>query len=356
MELALYAPAHGYYAGGRAAIGRRGDYLTSVSTGPLFGRLLSDQFEEMWRLMGRPAEFTLLEQGANTGDFAHDVLVAAGAFPEFFQALRYRIVEPFPVNKERQRARLAEFCGGTAVEWYPALAAAPGFTGVHFSNELLDAMPVHLLVYRRGEWLERYVSLAEPGGEFVWTEGPFSNQALEPFAARLPRVEGYRTEINLAAHDWLRTVNTRLERGYVLVADYGFSRNDFYHPDRREGTLCCYRSHRRSDDPLVAVGEQDITAHVEFTSLVETGMDAGLELAGFADQHRFMIALGKHAFPDATEPLTPARQKEMRAFATLMHPALLGRGFQFLALSKTAPRGLRGFEFATDPVVALELQ
>ena len=355
MELALYEPAHGYYSAGRAAIGRRGDYVTSVSVGPLFGQLLTDQFEEMWRLLGCPTEFTVMEQGANTGDFAHDVLAAAKAFPDFFRALRYRIVEPFLVNEERQRANLAQVGDIVAVEWHKSLAEAPVFTGVHFSNELIDAMPVHLLLYRGETWLERYVALAEPGGPFGWAEGPLSTSALEPVAARLPRVEGYRAEVNLAGHDWLRAVEARLERGYIMIADYGFSRNDFYHPDRREGTLCCYRQHRRSDDPLVDIGEQDITAHVEFTSLVETGLSLGLELAGFADQHRFMLGLGRHAFPDTSEPLSAARQKELRAFTTLMHPALLGRGFQFLALAKTAPRALRGFKFAPNARVALEL-
>ena len=373
MELALYHPQYGYYASGRATIGCRGDYITSVSAGSLFGRLLTDQFEEMWRLLGRPAEFTIVEQGANTGDFAHDVLAAARAFPGFRDALRYAIVEPFPANTERQRERVAQACrlyrerpltGGTPVapdavpdvcRWYGSLSELPRFTGVHFSNELLDAMPVHLVVCRGGQAMERYVSLAEPeraladaaqpGIAFAWEERPISMPALKEAARRLPSVEGYQTEINLAAHDWMAAVAGRMDRGYILVADYGFLQEDFFHPDRIEGTLSCYRGQRRSDDPLVAAGDQDITAHVEFTSLMETAARCGLELLGFTDQHHFMIGLGKHAFPDATGPLSPERQRDLRAFSTLMHPTLLGRGFQFLALGLDAPAQLRGFEF-----------
>ena len=353
MERALYDPAHGYYASGRAAIGRHGDFLTSVSVGPVFGRLLAVQFEEMWERLERPARFQVVEQGANTGDFAHDVLNSAQARPEFFAALHYTIVEPFTANTARQRERLAPFAGKTT--WHASLETLPAFTGVHFSNELLDALPVHRVVFRNGAWREQYVAVQADSASLCWSDGPLSTPALSAALAHLPQIEGYASEINLEASAWLATVAQRLERGYVLVADYGHSRTEYYLPERTDGTLTGYRQHRRCEDPLADAGEQDLTAHVEFTTLAEHAQQAGMTLAGFTDQHHFLAALGRPVFPDITDPaqLTPERRKELRAFATLVHPTLMGRGFQFLALAKNAPPQLLGYALATDPQKAL---
>jgi SAM-dependent MidA family methyltransferase len=326
MERALYDPAHGYYAGGRAAIGKKGDFITSVSVGSVFGRLLAMQFEDLWQQMGRPAEFTLVEQGANNGDFAYDVLTANSISAEFRAALQYRIVEPFAINATRQRERLH----GLPVAWSDSLETVPPFTGVHFSNELVDALPVHVVVYRSGNWMERHVAVS--GAEFVWADAPLSTPALEPFLAHLPCIEGYQTEINLAAHGWLRAVAARLERGFVLIADYGFSRDDYYLPERREGTLTGYAQHQRVENVLAHPGEQDLTAHVEFTSLQETAAAVGLKTLHFNDQHHFLIPLGARLFPDATGPISPEHQRDLRALATLIHPSLMGRAFQFLLL------------------------
>ena len=360
MELALYEPTFGYYSAGKASIGRGGDFLTSVSVGPLFGRLLSAQFKEMWTNLGCPAEFTLVEQGANNGDFVHDVLVAAAAQPEFLKALQVQIVEPFAINQARQRQRLSAFAGKVA--WVKALEDLPSFVGVHFSNELLDAMPVHWLVRRNGGWREKYVHVidedkggvevdAEPRFEFL--EGELSTPELQAILPHLPEVEGYEAEVNLAALHWVRTLAARLKRGYVLVADYGFCRADFFHPDRTRGTLLCYRQHQKSENPLQHIGEQDITAHVEFTSISEKAEQAGLQVVGFADQHHFLVGLAKRVFTDASAPLSAAQQSEMRKLTTLMHPAMMGRGFQFLALAKQAPASLGGFEFGKDAREAL---
>src|ERR1700674_1904129 len=145
MEQALYHPVHGYYSSGRCGIGRRGDYFTSVSVGPLFGRLLAAQFAEMWERLGKIDNFVIVEQGAHHGDFARDVLDAARSrFPEIFSALRYRIVEPFPPLQDRQSQTLSEF--GDRVRWRRSLDELEPFVGLHFSNELLDAFPAHLLV------------------------------------------------------------------------------------------------------------------------------------------------------------------------------------------------------------------
>lgn len=344
MERALYDPVHGYYAAGKAAIGREGDFVTSVSAGPLFGRLLMAQFEEMWRNLGRPSVFELVEQGANQGDFAHDVLCAAGEYAGFAKALRYRIIEPFQVNAERQRARLEKFSG--RVIWYDELEEMPPFTGVHFSNELVDALPVCAVEFRGGKWRERCVTWCEHG--LGWTDRPIACPAVLKLLARAPCAEGYQTEVSPGAAVWLGQAAARLERGYVLVADYGFARADYYLPERREGTLTAYSRQRRRADVLADPGGQDITAHVDFTALAEAGLERGLALAGFADQHHFLAALGRTVFQDITDPaeLTPERRKAVRAFTMLAHPSMMGLGFQYLALAKGAPLQLRGFEFA----------
>ena len=187
MQQALYHPEHGYYSSGRASIGRRGDYFTSVSVGPLFGRLLAAQFAQMWERLGRIDNFVIVEQGAHHGDFARDVLGSARKCrPEFFAALRYRIVEPSSILQHRQSQTLAEYEG--KIEWRDSIDALEPFTGVYFSNELLDAMPVHLLAASgetaKREWSERWVDWA--AGKWAFVERPFSDQRLRTHLTKLP--------------------------------------------------------------------------------------------------------------------------------------------------------------------------
>ena len=354
MEQALYHPSHGYYASGKAAIGRHGDYFTNVSVGPLFGKLLAAQFREMWERMERPARFTIVEQGANNGDFARDVLAAARLnFPGFFEVLRYAIVEPFPVLRARQEEALKSF---SQTEWHANLADMEPFQGVHFSNELVDAMPVHLVKFHDGEWKELYAGWHD--GAFRFVEGPLSSPKLQTRVQELnlPRIENYTTEINLGALDWIQSLASRLKVGYALIVDYGWPRDVHYCPDRTSGTLACYSQHKWGFDPLQNVGASDITAHVEFTSLAESAVASGFRLAGFADQHHFMVGLGKNEFPDTDVARNTDRQKALRAFQTLMHPGFMGLGFKFLALEKglSAQPGptLAGFQYSGNPASA----
>ena len=352
MDAALYHPQHGYYTSGRASIGRGGDFFTSVSVGPLFGTLLARQFAEMWERLGEPGEFTIVEQGAHRGDFAHDVLTALRAHaPACFAATRYRIIEPSEALRSAQSEVLNEF----AVHWFPTLDALPAFTGVHFSNELLDAFPIHAVAWDGGTWSETHVGLED--GRFVFTDLAITSAPLRAALAALPPVPaGYRTEINLAALAWIDALAAKLTRGFALVIDYGFSRAEYYRPERTTGTLTGYAQHRRTDDLLAAPGETDLTAHVDFTALAERATTAGLRVAGFTDQHHFIVALGALHFP-ATIPDTSASQRELRAFKTLMHPQMMGRSFQILALEKAAePHApLTGFRFARDASQALGL-
>src|SRR5205814_5911952 len=224
MEQALYHPAHGYYSSGRAAIGRRGDYFTNVSVGPFFGKLLGAQFAEIWERVGKVDNFFIVEQGAHHGQFARDVLESTQRrFPEFFSALRYQIVEPFPALQDRQSKMLQPF--SDRVQWRKSLDALEPFIGIHFSNELLDAMPINL----RG----KLVGLDRDN--LVFVEGPTDAPP------------------NQVMPDWIDGVSRKLRRGFVIVVDYGFSRAEF-----RE-VVQVRAKHRPLDSPFEVIGEANIT-------------------------------------------------------------------------------------------------
>jgi len=318
MEQALYHPEHGYYSSDRAAIGRRGDYFTNVSVGPLFGELLAAQFAEIWQRLGKIDNFVLVEQGSHHGEFARDVLESAQRrFPDFFSALRYQIIEPFPTLQDRQSQTLQQF--RDRVQWRKSLDALGPFVGVHFSNELLDAMPINL----RGKLV------GVDGDKFVFVKD----------AASAPT--------NQAMLDWIDCVSTKLQRGFVIAVDYGFARAEF------SEVLQVRAKHRRLDSPLEEIGEADITAHVNWTDLAERAEPNGLRVAGFTDQHHFLTGI----ISESPALFEKAEAKTKRELQTLLHPEMLGRTFQVLALTKdvdlSAP--LSGFKFARNPHEALGL-
>jgi SAM-dependent MidA family methyltransferase len=331
MQQALYHPEHGYYSSGRASIGRKGDYFTNVSVGPLFGQLMAAQFAEIWEQLGNIDNFVIVEQGAHDGQFARDVLDSAqDRSPEFFAALRYRIVEPFPILEDRQREALRSF--GDKVEWHRLITP---FIGIHFSNELLDAMPVRLI----GSAGEKCVDL--DGDKLVFVERPVGDAG----------------KFNQAALDWIENVAAKLERGYVVAIDYGYSRDEF-----RE-TVQVRAHHRHLDSPFEQIGHADITAHVNWTDIVERAEVNGLHLGGFTDQHHFLTGIIS-TWPGLVQPhlldltalssqvpVAGADEKSRRALQTLLHPEMLGRSFQVLALGKDVDPSaqLAGFKFARTP-------
>ena len=316
MEQALYHPEHGYYSSGRAAIGRRGDYFTNVSVGQVFGQLLAQQFAEIWRRLGKLDNFTIVEQGAHHGEFAHDVLeFSRRELPEFFSAIRYEIVEPFPKLQNRQSATLRDFAAG--VRWRTSLDELDPFVGIHFSNELLDAMPINL----RGKLV------GVNGEQFVLIDTPNEQVA------------------NQSHLDWIAIVAAKLQCGIVLVIDFGFPATE-----SRE-TIQTRAKHRLLDSPFEQIGEADITAHVNWTDIAAAAEKSGLCLVGFTDQHHFLTGIVSSSFE------TPADGKSKRELQTLLHPEMLGRSFQVLCLAKdvdlAAP--LSGFKFARGARAALGL-
>ena len=368
MEQALYHPRHGYYSSGRAEIGRRGDYFTNVSVGPLFGQLLAAQFAEMWeRLAGsdwshQPTidRFVIVEQGAHHGELARDVLSAtARDSPRFFKKLRYQIVEPFPILQARQSEMLREF--DEKVSWAKLLSEIDPFVGVHFSNELVDSMPVRLIVSTGHSWREKVVGIQRD--KFVFIDQAIVDPALKAHVAKLPkRPSGYETEVNLAALDWVGNLSAKLMGGYVIAVDYGFARDEFYAPFRTKGTLQVRSQHRCLASPLEQIGQADISAHVDWTSLAERGEEAGLSVHSFTDQHHFITGIVSELMREEVEKTADAKNK--RALQTLLHPEMLGRAFQALALGRGVAGPfvagqflppLAGFKFARNPRVVLGL-
>jgi SAM-dependent MidA family methyltransferase len=335
MEQALYHPEHGYYSSGRCAIGREGDYFTNVSVGPLFGRLMVAQFAEIWERLGKINNFVIVEQGAHDGQFAYDVLQsAAELIPELFEAFHYRIIEPFPILRERQSQMLESF--RNKIEWCRSLEP---FTGVHFSNELLDAMPVRLI---SGD-TERLVDLQ--GDRFVWVkrplfEGVTASQALSAKVA-----------FNQAALDWIDNLAANLRRGYGIAIDYGHSDNEF------EGNIQVRAQHRHLDSPFEQIGHADITMHVDWRSIARRAEANGLAIAGFTDQYHFLTGIISE-LGDWDQPFFAESPKAKRALQTLLHPEMLGRAFQVLALAKNVDSSARlaGFKFAHEPGSSLGLE
>jgi len=333
MHQALYHPEHGYYSSGRCAIGRKGDYFTNVSVGPLFGRLLCAQFAEIWERLGKINNFVIVEQGAHDGQFAHDVLESAQKrAPEFFAALRYRIVEPFPILRERQARTLQPF--REKIECCDSLQS---FVGVHFSNELLDAMPVRLV----NDGVEKFVDLE--GDKFVLIQRPLSEGASASSGAVALAKSGEppmaRGAFNQPALDWIDDVAGNLQRGYVIAIDYGRLGDEF------QASVQVRAEHRNLDSPFDQIGHADITMQVDWSSVVERARANGLRLAGFTDQHHFLTGIiSEFGLPDS--------QKLTRELQTLLHPEMLGRAFQVLGLTKNidgAPQPLSGFRFARAP-------
>jgi len=365
METALYQPQHGYYAS-REPMGREGDYLTSPEVHPMFGALVGKQVAELWRALGEPTAFDVIEQGAGTGRMAHDLLRwASRREPAFFGATRYRIVEISASLRERQRQKLAALpdLRGGQVEWLDELA--DGIEGVVLTNELLDSFPVHRVAYLtpnsfpKGKGNPSEVWVRTEGGRFVEVVREPSTPRLQEYFAALgiQPGAGCTVEVNLHAIDWMAEVATKLRRGFVLTFDYGYEAAELYAPWRRDGTLMCFYKHNPSNDPYARIGKQDMTAHVDFTSLRRAGEAHELEIAGFTTQARFLANLGIGAAIEEVVKEAPGALEEYyarrRAVTELIDPAGLGR-IRVLAQRKGVEQSaLVGF---SDGAVALTLE
>ncbi|MGI8503693.1 MAG: class I SAM-dependent methyltransferase [Hassallia sp.] len=385
MEIALYHPEHGYYSTKAVNLGKQGDFFTSVHLGGDFGELLAEQFVQMWEILGRPKPFTLIEMGAGQGFLAADILnYLQQHYLDFFASLEYLIVEKSLALRQEQQQRLQDL----PLRWCNLEDIPPlSITGCFFSNELVDALPVHQFILEAGELREIYVTTQQEWGRqgdketrrqgdkqeflpislsphppvspFIEVIGQLSSPKIAEYFdllgidfAQSAYADGYRSEVNLAAVEWLSIVADRLQRGYLLTIDYGYPANRYYNPrrfssgdatrfsfgdaTRSHGTLQCYYQHRHHDNPYINIGRQDITAHVDFTALEKWGDRVILQKVGFTQQGLFLMALGLGLrIANLSHQQQPISQMLQRrdALHQLLDPMGLG-GFGVLIQSK----------------------
>ena len=293
MDLALYHPDYGYYTTKASILGPDGDFITSPHLGHDFGELLAVQFADMWHSLGQPTPFQVVEMGAGQGLIAADVLTYLQQYqPDCYGALDYIIIEKSPALRSQQQTRLTH----KKVTWTTLDELTP-ITGCFFSNELIDAFPVHIIQKNNNQLQEVYVTTQDSA--LQETLGPLSTDQLTQYADLVAidflndtYLDGYRTEVNLAALDWLDTVSSRIARGFLFTIDYGHTAQRYYSPARHKGTLKCYYQHGHHDDPYTNIGQQDLTAHIDFTALQRHGNNVGLSTLGFTQQGLFLMALG----------------------------------------------------------------
>lgn len=335
MELALYAPGLGYYAAPLHKFGAAGDFVTAPELGPLFARTLAVQVEELMSLSAAH----IVEAGAGSGALAVELLralAARGTLPE-----RYHILELSGDLRQRQHAYIAQALPELAgrVRWLEAMPER--FDGVVLANEVLDAMPVHLLHWSAQGLRERGLA---PGADatLVWAEREPGHPALIDAVRGLDLPTGYLSEVNLAATAWVSDWARRLGRGALLLIDYGFARAEYYHAQRVGGTLMCHYQHQAHTDPLWWPGLCDITAHVDFTAVAEAGFDAGLSVEGYTSQAAFLLNCGVleavGSPPDAIE-----RTRLNAVLNQLTSPAEMGELFKVICLGRGLSSPLCGF-------------
>lgn len=335
MQLALYAPGLGYYSGGAQKFGAAGDFVTAPEISPLFAQCLARQAAQVVELTAGD----ILELGAGTGRLAAELLLELQRLEQLPQ--RYLILEVSAHLRAVQQQTLSQALPPSLfakVEWLDRLP--PAFSGLVLGNEVLDALPVHI-VGKRGSWFERGVAWRDEA--LVWADRDDMAAELEATVAAWPLPDTYLTEVCPSAVALLSSFADMLQSGLILFMDYGFPRREYYHPQRDHGTLMCHYRHHAHGDPFLYPGLQDITAHVDFTAVAEAGVANGLRLAGYTTQAQFLINCGitdllSRVSADTTTYLQLASQAQK-----LLSPAEMGELFKVLAMSKACDAPLAGF-------------
>ncbi len=336
MELALYAPALGYYSAGATKFGAQGDFVTAPEISPLFGRALARQVAQVLGAAGGG----VLELGAGSGKLAVDVigeLSRLQALPD-----EYLILEVSAELAQRQRREIAERLPDLAgqVRWIADLPAS--FTGAVLANEVLDVMPAHVVTWQANGVRERGVAVEN--GEFVWRERPLTAGPLLEAARKIAVPPGYTSEVNLIARAFVRSLGACLVRGVALFIDYGFPAREYYHPQRHMGTLMCHHRHHAHPDPFYLPGLQDITAHVDFTAMGRAAGEANMDVLGYTRQANFLIDCGILELLAETAPSEPARYLPLaNQTQRLLSPNEMGELFKVLAIGRDVEVPLIGF-------------
>ncbi len=339
MEMALYQPGLGYYSAGARKFGAAGDFVTAPEMTAYFGRALARQVAQV---TARSAPH-VLEVGAGSGRLAADLLLEL----ERLDALpaHYDILDLSADLRERQRATLAAAAPHllARVRWLDALPEA--FAGVVVANELLDAMPAHVVAWREDGIVERGVGLDRQGG-FTWNERPAAGALLaaaQEIGRQCSLPPGYESEISLANRAWAGEWGHRLQRGALLLIDYGFPRREFYHQQRGRGTLMCHYRHHAHPDPFYLPGLQDVTVHVDFTAVIAAADAAGLDLLGYASQGQFLLNCGILDLLAAQPAETPDYIRAAGAINKLLMPHEMGELFKVIAIGRGIEQPLCGF-------------
>jgi SAM-dependent MidA family methyltransferase len=339
MELALYAPGLGYYSAGSRKLGAEGDFVTAPELSPLFGVCVARQVAQVLEVLGGGE---VLEVGAGSGAMAAALMAELAGLGAPWE--RYLILERSAEMRARQQACLAQWTGRVA--WLDDLPDS-GFRGVVLANELLDALPaVRFQASPEGvrEW---YVTWAH--GRFGWALGepehPQLSEAVRAIEAALarPLAPGYASEVGLAARAWVHEAARRIERGLLLLIDYGYPRAEYYHPQRSAGTLTCFYRHRAHSDPLILAGIQDMSVHVDFTAVAEAATAAGLSLAGFTNQADFLLATGLLERLAGLAPESPEYRALTGQIKRLALPNAMGELVKVMALARACEAPLLGF-------------
>ncbi len=358
MALALYAPNLGYYSVGTHKLGRGGDFITAPEISSLFSFSLARQVAQILQ----QGATDVIEFGAGSGVMAADMLLELerlGQLPE-----HYRIIEVSSDLRSRQRQTIATKVPelSTRVEWLDELPKT--MNGIVIANELLDAMPIHRFVIRNNRPCEVMVAWDEQTGQFQTTERPATDQPLCREIEQLQRLfdlpDGYSSEINLNAINWITTMAARLQSGVIILIDYGHSRHHYYNRHRSTGTLLCHYQHRAHPNPLILTGIQDITAHVDFTAVADAALAAGLHVHGFTTQSNFLLGCGitdylargcEAGHRSGSGDNGEGRIKEIETANQLKRltlPTEMGERFKVIALSRNVKIPLIGFSMGDD--------
>jgi len=342
MELCLYAPGLGYYSAGLRKFGTDGDFVTAPEISPLFGRCLAHTCSAVLETLG---DGSILEFGAGSGKLAVDLLTELEATDSM--PAQYFILERSGELRQRQQQTLHEHAPRLVerVTWLDTLPEA-GFRGVVLANEVLDAMAVERF-YWDGDSAELFHVVSGESG-FAWqrraAQDGFTLAAVRKLAGECELAPGYVSEVNMALNPWLQSISDRLERGLLLLIDYGYPRHEYYHPQRSAGTLMCHYRQRAHADPLLWPGLQDITAHVDFTAVAEAAVAAGFEVTGYTTQAHFLLDSGLDKFlqaagpPDSIDYLRLAQQAK-----TLILPGEMGEHFKCIGLTRAMEQPVPGF-------------
>ena len=342
MDSALYTPGLGYYSGGAKKFGFDGDFVTASEISPLFSQTIARQVNQVLSaLKGQNKQTDILELGAGTGRFARDLLLEMAKLEQL--PTRYMILEVSAHLREVQQSTLKAALPKELLSRVVWLDALPGyFDGLIFANEVLDALPVHI-VKKTADGLAEIGVVSEVAG-LAWQEKPALSSALKGFVAEIDLMDGYTTEVCLAASGLVASLAGILQSGMLLMIDYGFSRDEYYHPQRNQGTLMCHYRHRAHGDPLVYLGLQDITAHVDFTRVAEAGVANGLELIGFVTQAQFLINAGITELLASIPAEDSANYLPLVASAQkLLSPAEMGDLFKVIAFERNLDIPFIGF-------------